>query len=85
MFVLTIEPYTYNVSYGENGFSINCNQSEGQDTEIGALAIVELAYFEALSRAAYMPSVDMTEYEVATILEAPISQPDTEFEDGVIY
>lgn len=85
MFVLTIEPYTYNVSYGDDGFSVQCNQSEGQDTEIGALAVVELAYLEALSRAMYMPSVDMIEYEVATILQAPVSEPETEFEAGVIY
>ena len=85
MFVLTIQPYTYNVSYGANGFLVKSNQSEGKDTEKGALAIVELAYLEALSRATYMPSVDMTEYEVATILEAPVSQPETEFEEGVIY
>lgn len=85
MFALTIEPYTYNVSYGDDGFSVQCNQSEGQDTEIGALAVVELAYLEALSQAIYMPSVDMIEYEVANILQAPASQPETEFEAGVIY
>ena len=85
MFVLTIEPYTYNVAYGADGFSVRCNQSEGEDTETGALAVVELAYLEALSRASYMPSVDMIEYEVATILQAPVSQPETEFEAGIIY
>lgn len=85
MFVLTIEPYTYNVSYGEEGFLVQCNQKEGQNTEKGALAIVELSYSEALSQASYMPSVDMIEYEVAIILQAPVSEPETEFEDGVIY
>ena len=85
MFVFTMEPYTYNVSYGADGFSVKCNQSEGRNTESGALATVELAYLEALSQAMYMPSVDMIEYEVATILQAPVLEPETEFETGVIY
>lgn len=85
MFTLTALDLSFQIAWGDEGFSVSAQQPEGKPLEAGVLAEVELAYNAELASGSYMPSADMIEYCTATRLGIELEPPEMDSEPGRIY
>jgi hypothetical protein len=85
MFVFEIGICAYNMSYDNGVFVAKSQRFDGDAFEDGAVALAEIAYFQAQKKAEYMPTAEMIEFYTAREMGVEIEPPGMDSELGFIY
>lgn len=85
MFVFNMGISAYDIAYINGEFVAKSQRFDGAPFEDGAVALAEIAYFQAQKKAQYMPTAGMIEFYTAREMGVEIDPPDMDSEAGFIY